>query len=55
FHPTGYYLERFFNETDFVDNPCRDSHVHLMGNLVPLLMILEIGHRCDDFEYMVLL
>ncbi|GJU64632.1 hypothetical protein Tco_1246467 [Tanacetum coccineum] len=40
---------------DFVDNLCRDSHVDLMGNLVPLLMILEIGHRCDDFEYMVLL
>ncbi|GJZ69530.1 putative reverse transcriptase domain-containing protein [Tanacetum coccineum] len=55
FHPTGFYLERFFNETDFVDNMCRDSHVDLMGNLVPLLMILEIGHRCDDFEYMVLL
>ncbi|GKC94039.1 hypothetical protein Tco_1159481 [Tanacetum coccineum] len=27
----------------------------LMGNLFLLLMILEIGHRCDDFEYMVCL
>ncbi|GJW85497.1 hypothetical protein Tco_0158642 [Tanacetum coccineum] len=51
----GFYMERFFNETDFVDILCRDSHVDLMGNLVLLLMILEIGHRCDDFEYMVLL
>ncbi|GJU12042.1 mediator of RNA polymerase II transcription subunit 14 [Tanacetum coccineum] len=51
----GVYLESFFNETYFVDNLCRDSHVDLMINLVLLLMILEIGHRCDDFEYMVLL
>ncbi|GJZ17811.1 hypothetical protein Tco_0553934 [Tanacetum coccineum] len=55
FYPTGFYLERFFNEADFVDNMCHDSHVDLMGYLVLLLMFLEIGHRCDDFEYMVCL
>nr|GEU47863.1 mediator of RNA polymerase II transcription subunit 14 [Tanacetum cinerariifolium] len=45
---------RAFLMRDFVDNMCRDSH-DLMKNHALLLMILEIGHRCNDFEYMVLL
>ncbi|GKA85683.1 hypothetical protein Tco_0807337, partial [Tanacetum coccineum] len=50
FYPIGFYLERFFNETDFVDNMCDDvintlqrknSHIPYRNNKLTQVLILK--------------